>query len=124
MESIYELFAVAAFLAVAGLFLWVLVGSVQSLIFKKNTPTLTVAAKLTKKSCETGLGEFGKDGLRLGKTVRTLSFTTQNGDELSFFVSEPEWNAVSEQTSGHLTYRGKEYLGFAPDGLMEDSENV
>lgn len=122
MESIREIFAAAVFLAFAGLFLWMLVGNIQSLIQKKKAPTKTVIATLETKSKETGAGEFDKKGVRLGKSVYSAAFMTEDRQSLTFTVSESEWNRLSEGSLGHLTYREKQFLGFTPDGLLEESD--
>lgn len=117
-----EILSLCAFLAVLGLFLYMSVGSVRSMISRKNTPDKTVAAKVISKTEEVGQGEFKKDGLRLGKKTYSAVFSA-DGEELEFQLLKNEYENLEESESGFLTYRGKAFLGFSRDGLITEEKN-
>lgn len=125
METIKEIIAAGVTVVIAALFINVIVNAIRSLINKKKTPTVSGTAVLKRKSSETGQGEFKNEGIRLGKTVYTLTFE-KDGEEHEFYVAKGEYDSFEEGTEGILYYRGKDFLGFTPDGLIrsDDSENA
>lgn len=117
MDSLNELFALAVFLAVAAVFLWMLIGGVQNIFAKKKQPDVTVVAEVSKKFSEVGTGEFKGDGVRLGKKLYRAEFRCDSGETFGFVLSQGEYDELHEGERGHLTYREKTFLSFVPDML-------
>ena len=117
MDALKEFFAIALFVLVAAVFLKMVIGSVKNISARAHSPVVSVTVDVLEKHSEIGLGEFTQDGVRLGKGVYSVDFRTDEGDILTFQMSKAEFDALEEGVRGHLSYREKIYLGFAPDGL-------
>ena len=119
-----EIIAIIVFLAVAGVFLWMITGNVQSFLAHKRSPAESIAARVKEKRSDVGLSEFGSDGVRLGKKVYYATFALKSGEELTFQLLQHEYDELNEDDIGHLSYRDNRYLGFAPDSLIKDGEDL
>ena len=118
MDTVKAILSAAIVLTAVGLFAWVIIGIIQSLLH--GSPTVNVTAKVTSKTVETGTSETGNDGLRLGKKVWFASFETPK-ETIKLQLSESEFNELHENDVGTLYYRGTRFCEFTRDTLISDS---
>ena len=117
MDALKEFIVIAIVILLAAVFLKVVLDSIRSTVARAKSPVLSIAADISEKRCETGLGEFKEDGLRLGKGVYNVDFKLENGEMLTLQMSKAEYDELTEGAHGILNYREKTYLGFTPDAL-------
>lgn len=122
MDSLRELLAIVVFVVFALVFLRVMIPSVISLIKRIKQPDTKTKAKVLKKQCDTGTGEFSADGVRLGKKVYTVVFETSKRQEIEFSVLADEYAHLNDGDLGYLTYRADRFLEFTKDTLLEEDE--
>ena len=109
MRTVKEIVLIAVFIVIAGAFLYVMVGAVQSLI-SKDYKTVRESAEVTKK--------FEEDG------AYKAEFSTSDSGALVFNVSKREFEALGVGQKGILGFRRDVFLGFDEDKIAETAEEA
>jgi len=101
---LFSLFFLVVFIFIIGMFIYVISTNVKKSNSNKNSPRLTVDAKVVSK----------RDQVR-GENTFTFYFATfefESGDRVELEMSGQESGMLVEGDTGQVTFQGTKFLGF------------
>lgn len=101
---LFSLFFLVVFLFIVGVFIYVVSTNIKKANHNKNSPRLTVGAKVVAK----------RDQVR-GENTYTFYFATfefESGDRIELEMEGQESGMLVEGDSGQLTFQGTKFISF------------
>lgn len=109
----------AVFLAVLGVFVYVIVASIRRSSQDRKSPRLTVEATVVSRRAEyrRNAAASGMDTVHAASwTIYYVTFQVESGDRMELQVSGSEYGMLAQGDRGKLTFQGSRFLGFARTG--------
>ena len=106
---------------VIGMFIFVFVKIIAEWFKNKNSPRLTVPAKIVDMRRKTH--HHHSNGHHHHSHTYHVTFEVESGDRMELKVSRSEYGMLVIGDSGRVTFQGTRYLGFER-GLEEHNETV
>ena len=103
-----QYFGVLIFLAVIGIFAYVIINAISTWVRNNNSPVETYNAVVVAK--RTNVSGGGKDSS--ASTSYHVTFQLEDNSRLELGVHAPEYGALAEGDVGVLTRQGTRFLGF------------
>ena len=104
MFTIVPIFIGIVFVIIFGSIILVIISSLKQGIKNKNSPLLTVPAKVVSKRMDVR-GERSH-------TTYYVTFEVQSGDRIEFHVDGDDYGQLVEQDLGLLSFQGTRYISF------------
>lgn len=102
------LFGLLFFALVAGLIIFVIVKSVSQSARNRNSPILTVEARVVAKRADVS----GGAGDSMAHTWHYATFEVESGDRMELSVSGEQYGMLAEGDAGRLTFQGTRFVDF------------
>ena len=108
------------FIFVIGIFIVTIAKNINIWNNNNNAPRLNVTATVVSKRTEVSHhsqanagDETGAHGYTMVVSTRSyVTFQTENGEQMEFYVSGPAYKMLVEGDAGQLTFQGTRYLSF------------
>ena len=103
-----SVFGLVFFVLVAGLIVFVIVKSVSQSAKNRNSPILTVEARVVTKRADVS----GGMGDTAAHTRHYITFEVESGDRMELSVSGQQFGMLAEGDVGRLTFQGTHFVYF------------
>lgn len=108
MFSVFPIIFMVVFALVVGVIVFALVAAARTAVKNRNSPMLTVAARVVTKRSDVS----GGSGDSAAHTWHHATFEVESGDRLELPVTGEQYGMLAEGDVGRLTFQGTRFLGF------------